>query len=150
MTEFIRRKDRGFLENILTLFVSITVFAGILLLAVSFLQNLQIKNKIDQTARRAILQLEANGYLDESTREELLGQLLEAGVFQGRIQALGIRESDGSWGEVTSDNPAAFGQKIEIRITGSAEAGISVRGENAVNKNPVKEVFAVRCSTGKN
>lgn len=149
MADIIKRKDRGFLENILTLFVSILALAVIMFLAVSFLEQIQLKNIIDQTARRAVLQLETWGYLDEDTREELSAQLLEAGVCQGNIQVRGIRQSDGRWGEVTSFNPAVYGCKVEVQITGNVEWDFPFLTSGYLDENRSREIIRIQSSTGK-
>ena len=122
MKKFLSGKDSGMLDQILPVLAGIFILTLVLALMLGTMESIQTKNKVDLVARRAILLLETYGYLDDTMRSELCVQLEESHVEDVVIETNGYSERNRTWGPVTADNPASYGQKVEVIITGSTKA----------------------------
>lgn len=118
------KKDSGMLDQVLPLFVGILMLTIVLGLLVGTMGSIQTKNEVDLVARRAILLLETYGYIDASTEDELEQQLREIHMKDIEITTRGYKNSSREWGVVSEDNPASYGQKVEIVITGVIDASV--------------------------
>ena len=120
MKKRLKQMDPGVIENALAVFQGIFVMSALFFLMLSVISGIQMKNRIDQTARRAVLLMETYGYLDEYSKSDLTVQLEESGVTDPKIRTLGY-DKEGNWGEVNKSAPAAYGEKIEVEITGKVD-----------------------------
>ncbi len=139
MKKILSKKDSGMLDQMLPLIVGVVILSIVLVLMLGAMESIQLKNKVDLVARRAILLLETYGYLEDSVEQELLEQLAYENVEDANIKVRGFSKESQTWGMVDASNPAAYGQKVEVEITGMAEA--------VFGKLPIK---AVKVSTSKN
>lgn len=154
MKTILSKKDSGMLDQVLPLVVGVFVLSIVLVLMLGTMESIQMKNKIDLVARRAILLLETNGYIEDSMEEELLQQLAEVNVENAVIQTSGFSVSSQTWGTVDENSPAAYGQKVEVEITGTTKAAFGKNEGSGVlsaivEKNDIP-VRVVRVSTSKN
>ena len=154
MKQYLSKKDSGMLDQMLPLIVGIFVLSFVFVLMLGTMESIQQKNKVDLVARRAILLVETYGYLEEASRQELLTQLTQANISSPEIQVCGYQNSSQLWGSVDASNPASYGQKIEVEITGVAQASIGVVDGPGVltiifEKQDIP-VHVVRVSTSKN
>lgn len=152
--EGFHRKDSGMLDQILPLFVGILILSVVFALMLGTMESIQTKNKVDLVARRAILLLETYGYIDSSMQKELKAQLEEAKITNIQITTRGCTDGTGAWGPVSESNPAAYGQKVEVVITGETTMATGrVAGANlfaTIFQRETAPVRVVRVSTSKN
>lgn len=120
MKKLIKKKDPGFIENILMVFAGIFVMCALFFLMLSVISGIQMKNKIDQTARRAVLLMETYGYIDNFSKKDLLYELEKSGVKEANIKTRGY-DREGKWGDVSQKDPADYGQKIQVEISGKIQ-----------------------------
>ena len=138
MGKIIGKKDPGLIENILAVFAGIFAMSALFFLLLTVIGGIQMKNQIDQTARRAVLIAESYGYVDSFSKSDLIRQLKEAGVAGGDIRTMGYNR-EGKWTEVSEQDPASYGRKIQVEITGT----VRIRSVKT-------DVHVVRVSTSKN
>ena len=148
------KKDSGVLDQILPVFVGIVMLTIIFCLMLGTMESIQTKNKIDLVARRAILLLETYGYIDDSMEAELKQQLEAAAVSDVVISTHGYMRDTREWGTVSERNPASYGQKVEVVITGNTDA-LFGKVENETIFSTLFErnstpIHVVRVSTSKN
>lgn len=132
------KKDRGTIENVLPFLIGILIMSALFILLLSVISDIRTKNSLDQTARRAVLLAETYGYLDDTSRSDLMFELTEAGIENAQITVRGYA-ADGQWKAVSASEPAAYGSKVEIEVTGTVQ---SRSGETPVH--------LIRTSTSKN
>lgn len=142
MKKILSKKDRGMLDQMLPLVIGIFILSVVFVLMLGTMESIQSKNKVDLIARRAILLVESYGYLEESQEQELLADLAEANIENAKIKTSGYQSSSQTWGEVSATNPASYGQKVEVKITGNTQI--------ALFEKQTIPVQVVRVSTGKN
>lgn len=154
MKQRLSKKDSGMLDQMLPLIVGIFILSFVFVLMLGTMESIQQKNKVDLVARRAILLLETYGYLEASEEQELLTQLMEANISNPVIRVWGYQNSSQMWGSVDASNPASYGQKVEVEITGVAQTSIgTVNGPGVLTTIFEKQdipVRVVRVSTSKN
>lgn len=154
MKKILQKKDSGVLDQILPVFVGIIMLTIIFVLMLGTMESIQTKNKVDLVARRAILLLETYGYIDSTMRGELEQQLAEGNVTNVAITTRGYSKNTREWGIVSESNPASYGQKVEVIITGTTDALFgTVEGENIFStlfERSSSQVRVVRVSTSKN
>lgn len=120
MKKFTKKKDSGLIENVLVLFMGVFVMSALFFLMISVIEGIQIKNKMDQTARRAVLLMETYGYLDDFSKNDLIFYLEKSGVTGADIRTRGY-DREGKWGEVSRWEPASYGKKIQVEVSGSVK-----------------------------
>lgn len=133
-----RKKDSGTIENILPFLIGILIMSALFVLLLSVISDIRIKNSLDQTARRAVLLAETYGYLDDASRSDLIFEMTEAGIENPKIAVRGYDDT-GQWKSVSMSEPAAYGEKVEVEVTGTVK--------RRSGEIPVR---AVRTSTSKN
>ena len=72
MGKIIGKKDPGLIENILAVFAGIFAMSALFFLLLTVIGGIQMKNQIDQTARRAVLIAESYGYVDSFSNSVLI------------------------------------------------------------------------------
>lgn len=112
--------------------------SALFILLLSVVSDIRTKNGLDQTARRAMLLVETYGYLDDTSRSDLIFELKETGIENPQITVRGY-DDDGRWKVVSESEPAAYGAKVEVEVKGTVQ---SRSGEMPVQ--------LVRTSTSKN
>lgn len=154
MKRILSKKDSGMLDQILPVLVGIFVLTLVFALMLGTMESIQTKNKVDLVARRAILLLETYGYIDGSMEAELLGQLADSDVENAVIETRGYSQSTQTWGNVDENNPASYGQKVEVVITGNTHATVgnvkSTGVFSTILEQQEMDIKAVRVSTSKN
>lgn len=147
-------KDDGMLDQMLPVLTGIFVLTLVFALMLGTMESIHTKNKVDLVARRAMLLLETYGYIGGAMEAELLQQLADSNVENAAIETNGYSQSSHTWGMVDETNPASYGQKVEVVITGNAKA---VTGKtdgagvfSALLEKQDMEIRAVRVSTSKN
>lgn len=154
MKQRLSKKDSGMLDQMLPLIIGIFILSFVFVLMLGTMESIQQKNKVDLVARRAILLLETYGYIEDSQEQELIAQLAEAKVLNPVIQAKGYQSNSQMWGTVDASNPASYGQKVEVEITGVAQASVGTTDGPGVLTTIFEKqdipVRIVRVSTSKN
>lgn len=154
MKNILSKKDSGMLDQILPVLVGIFALTLVFALMLGTMESIQTKNKVDLVARRAILLLETYGYIDDSSEAELLQQLAESNVENAVITTNGYSQTSQSWGAVDVDHPAAYGQKVEVVITGKTQASVTTTDSegwfSTLFEKQDMNIQVVRVSTSKN
>ncbi|MBQ8664038.1 MAG: hypothetical protein IJ471_09305 [Eubacterium sp.] len=154
MKTILSKKDSGMLDQILPLIVGVFVLSIVFVLMLGTMESIQMKNQIDLVARRAVLLMETNGYIADSMEEELLQQLADVNVENAAIETRGFSVASQTWGSVDESSPAAYGQKIEVEITGTAKAAFGKNEGSGVFTTMIERsevpIRVVRVSTSKN
>lgn len=154
MKNYLHKKDSGMLDQILPVFVGVMMLTIVFVLMLNIMDGIQTKNKVDLVARRAILLLETYGYLDASMEADLKSQLAEENVRNIVITTRGYTKDRREWCLVSENNPASYGQKVEVVIKGTIDfmAG-TVGGDSIFDTVFAKKEMpfqVTRVSTSKN
>ncbi len=148
------KKDSGVLDQVLPLFVGIVMLTIVFGMMLGAMESIQTKNRVDLVARRAILLLETYGYIEDGMKAELKDQLEAADIIDVQIFTKGYREDTREWGTISETMPAAYGQKVEVTITGKLHTtDVRVPGETIFSTTIGKDMdklHVVRVSTSKN
>lgn len=154
MKTILSKKDSGMLDQVLPLIVGVFALTFVIMLMLGAMESIQIKNNVDLVARRAILQVETYGYIEESLKSEMLEQLADAKVDNASIETRGFSQTSQTWGSVNASSPAAYGQKVEVEITGETTLAFGNMGGTGVFSSSMIQreipIKVVRISTSKN
>lgn len=103
-----RKKDPAFIQKVLPVLLSVGMMFGFILFSAQLMEIFRARERISQTARAYLLEMETVGYLTASDQERILTQLKQCGLKE--VSLLG-----------TTATPAEFGEQICLAVSGNLE-----------------------------
>lgn len=108
-----RKKDPAFIQKVLPVLLSVGMMFGFILFSAQLMEIFRARERISQTVRAYLLEMETVGYLPASDKEQLLTELKQCGLKE--VSLLG-----------TTVTPADFGEKICLAVSGNLEITVEL------------------------
>lgn len=99
------KKDSGSFLNFVPILITLVVMSAMLIVYSSWVKNLEGKSQVDIIARNYLLQMETEGYLTQSARDNLLADLEEIGMINISLTGTTLTE-------------VGYGNQIHLKIQG--------------------------------
>lgn len=126
-------KEEGTVMDFITVCICILAISTLLMASLEYTGLLLQKVSVSQTARRYLLKMETEGYLDSGEKDKMLRELRDMGVTD--IDLTG-----------TTLLPVSYGDTVELHIKGKVTAKIP--GDTGFTRQKVS-IEEVRMSTAK-
>lgn len=113
----LHKSDGSIIDSFSSIFV-VVVIALMLVFYIGMMQNVGKKDTVNRIARKYMLQMETQGYLDGSSQGSLKAELAQAGMKTVNLSG-------------TTSSRANYGQPIYLKITGPLEVSeLGLRGHS--------------------
>ncbi len=109
------KKDQGFVGKLLPVLLSTGMVFGLIMLSGQFMEILRMRERVNQTARAYLLEMETEGCLSETDANMLIKDL---------TGACGMTEVSLSG---TTMQPVGYGERIYLVISGSMAQDFKVQ-----------------------
>ena len=109
-----KKKDSAFAEKLLPVLLSTGMVFGLVLLSGQFMEVLRARERMSQTARGYMLEMETKGYLESAALNSLKRDLEQEGLTDINLTG-------------TTVSPVGYGEQIQLVIEGGFLVDFSVR-----------------------